>query len=198
MTAHHGSLAREHRLNAEQRLKSGELKALVATSSLELGIDIGDIDLVCQLGSPRAINAFVQRVGRAGHAIGAVPKGRLFPLALDDLLECAALLDAVQRGELDRIRTPERPLDVLAQQIIAEVACREWPLQALYERCCLAHPYRDLDLQTFEQLVQTLAEGYSTRRGRRSAYLHYDAVNRRAASPPRRPARRCHECRCDP
>ncbi len=178
VTAHHGSLAREHRLNAEQRLKSGELKALVATSSLELGIDIGDIDLVCQLGSPRAINAFVQRVGRAGHAIGAVPKGRLFPLALDDLLECAALLDAVQRGELDRIRTPERPLDVLAQQIIAEVACREWPLQALYERCCLAHPYRDLDLQTFEQLVQTLAEGYSTRRGRRSAYLHYDAVNR--------------------
>ena len=178
VTAHHGSLAREHRLKAEQRLKSGELKALVATSSLELGIDIGDIDLVCQLGSPRAINAFVQRVGRAGHAIGAVPKGRLFPLALDDLLECAALLDAVQRGELDRIRTPERPLDVLAQQLIAEVACREWPLQALYERCRLAHPYRDLDLQTFEQLVQTLAEGYSTRRGRRSAYLHYDAVNR--------------------
>jgi ATP-dependent Lhr-like helicase len=178
VTAHHGSLAREHRLKAEQRLKSGELKALVATSSLELGIDIGDIDLVCQLGSPRAINAFVQRVGRAGHAIGAVPKGRLFPLALDDLLECAALLDAVQRGELDRIRAPERPLDVLAQQVIAEVACREWPLEELCELCRRAHPYRDLDLQTFEQLVQTLAEGYSTRRGRRSAYLHYDAVNR--------------------
>jgi len=178
VTAHHGSLAREHRLKAEQRLKSGELKALVATSSLELGIDIGDIDLVCQLGSPRAINAFVQRVGRAGHAIGAVPKGRLFPLALDDLLECTALLDAVQRGELDRIRAPEQPLDVLAQQLIAEVACREWSLQELYERCRLAHPYRDLDLHTFEQLVRTLAEGYSTRRGRRSAYLHYDAVNR--------------------
>ncbi len=178
VTAHHGSLARDHRLNAEQRLKSGALKALVATSSLELGIDIGDIDLVCQLGSPRAINAFVQRVGRAGHAIGAIPKGRLFPLALDDLLECAALLDAVQRGELDRIRTPERPLDVLAQQLIAEVACREWPLEALYQRCRLAYPYRRLDLHTFEQLVLTLSEGYSTRRGRRSAYLHYDAVNR--------------------
>ena len=108
VTAHHGSLAREHRLKAEQRLKSGELKALVATSSLELGIDIGDIDLVCQLGSPRAMNAFLQRVGRAGHAIGAVPKGRLFPLALDDLLECAALLDAVRRGELDRIRAPRQ------------------------------------------------------------------------------------------
>ena len=137
VTAHHGSLAREHRLNAEQRLKQGELKALVATSSLELGIDIGDIDLVCQLGSPRAVNAFLQRVGRAGHAIGAIPKGRLFPLALDDLLECAALLDAVHRGELDRIRVPDKPLDALAQQIVAETACREWPLDALYE-CCRA------------------------------------------------------------
>src|SRR5574337_711048 len=116
VTAHHGSLARAHRLDAEQRLKSGALKALVATSSLELGIDIGQIDLVCQLGSPRSINAFLQRVGRAGHAIGAIPKGRLFPLALDDLLECSALLDAVQRGELDRIRVPEQPLDALADQ----------------------------------------------------------------------------------
>ena len=108
VTAHHGSLAREHRLQAEQRLKQGELKALVATSSLELGIDIGDIDLVCQLGSPRAVNALLQRVGRAGHAIGAIPKGRLFPLALDDLLECTALLDAIARGELDRIRVPQQ------------------------------------------------------------------------------------------
>ena len=105
----------------------------MATSSLELGIDIGDIDLVCQIGSPRAVNAFLQRVGRAGHAIGAIPKGRLFPLALDDLLECTALLDAVQRGELDRIRVPQKPLDALAQQIVAEVACREWQLDALYE-----------------------------------------------------------------
>src|SRR5258706_3379340 len=118
VTAHHGSLAREHRLKAEQRLKSGELKALGATSSLQLGIDIGEIDLVCQLRSPRAVNALLQRVGRAGHAIGAIPRGRLFPLSLDDLLECAALLDAVQRGELDRIRVPPKPLDVLAQQIV--------------------------------------------------------------------------------
>lgn len=178
VTAHHGSLAREHRLQAEQRLKQGQLKALVATSSLELGIDIGDIDLVCQLGSPRAVNAFLQRVGRAGHAIGAVPKGRLFPLALDDLLECAALLHAVSRGELDRIRVPAKPLDALAQQIVAETACRDWPLDALYDCLRRAQPYRDLALREFEQVVQMLADGYSTRRGRRGAYLHYDAVNR--------------------
>lgn len=178
VTAHHGSLAREHRLNAEQRLKQGELKALVATSSLELGIDIGDIDLVCQIGSPRAINALLQRVGRAGHAIGAIPKGRLFPLALDDLLECTALLAAVDRGELDRIRVPAKPLDALAQHVIAETACREWPLDALYDCLRRAQPYRELTLHEFEQVVQMLADGYSTRRGRRGAYLHYDAVNR--------------------
>ncbi len=178
VAAHHGSLAREHRLAAEQRLKSGSLKALVATSSLELGIDIGDIDLVCQLGSPRAINAFLQRVGRAGHAIGAIPKGRLFPLALDDLLECAALLDAVQRGELDRIRVPAQPLDALAQQVVAEVACQDWPLDALYACFTRADPYRALTLPAFEQVVQMLAEGFATRRGRRGAYLHYDAVHR--------------------
>src|SRR5574337_445092 len=178
VTAHHGSLARAHRLDAEQRLKSGALKALVATSSLELGIDIGQIDLVCQLGSPRSINAFVQRVGRAGHAIGAIPKGRLFALAQGDLLECAALLDAVRRGELDRIRVPDRPLDALAQQVIAEVACRDWPLDDLYACCRLADPYRTLTLHEFEQVVQMLADGYATRRGRRGAYLHYDAVHR--------------------
>ncbi|HKB53360.1 MAG TPA: DEAD/DEAH box helicase, partial [Ramlibacter sp.] len=178
VTAHHGSLAREHRLQAEQRLKQGELKALVATSSLELGIDIGDIDLVCQLGSPRSVNALLQRVGRAGHAIGAIPKGRLFPLALDDLLECTALLDAVDRGELDRIRVPAKPLDALAQHIVAETACREWQLDALYECMRRAQPYRDLALKEFEQVVQMLASGYSTRRGRRGAWLHYDAVNR--------------------
>jgi ATP-dependent Lhr-like helicase len=178
VTAHHGSLAREHRLQAEQRLKQGELKALVATSSLELGIDIGDVDLVCQLGSPRAVNAFLQRVGRAGHAIGAIPKGRLFPLALDDLLECTALMDAVQRGELDRVRVPDKPLDALAQHIIAETACREWQLDALYGCLRRAQPYRELTLHEFEQVVQMLADGYTTRRGRRGAYLHYDAVNR--------------------
>jgi len=178
VTAHHGSLAKEHRLDAETRLKQGRLKALVATSALELGIDIGDIDLVCQLGSPRAINAFLQRVGRAGHAIGATPKGRLFPLSLDDLLECAALLDAVRRGELDRIRVPQQPLDVLAQQIVAETAAQEWSLDALYARLRQAASYAALDRHQFEQLVQMLADGYTTRRGRRGAHLHYDAVNR--------------------
>jgi ATP-dependent helicase Lhr and Lhr-like helicase len=177
VTAHHGSLAREHRLQAEQRLKAGALKALVATSSLELGIDIGDVDLVCQLGSPRGLNAFLQRVGRAGHAVGAVPKGRLFPLSLDDLLECSALLDAVARGELDRIRTPLAPIDALAQQIVAEVACREWSVQALYETFVRAQPYRLLSRSTFDDVVRMLAEGYTTRRGRAGAYLHHDAVN---------------------
>src|SRR6478752_5027179 len=126
VTAHHGSLAKEQRLDAEQRLKSGRLKALVATASLELGIDIGDVDLVCQLGSPRAIATFLQRVGRSGHAVAGTPKGRLFPLSRDELVECTALLDSVRQGELDRLAIPEQPLDVLAQQIVAETAAREW------------------------------------------------------------------------
>src|SRR4051812_26700408 len=124
--SHHGSMAKELRLQAEQRLKNGELKVLVATASLELGIDIGDVDLVCQLGSPRSIAAFLQRAGRASHQVGGVPKARLFPLSRDELVECAALLDAVKRGELDRVAIPEKPLDVLAQQIVAEVAASEW------------------------------------------------------------------------
>jgi ATP-dependent Lhr-like helicase len=177
VTAHHGSLAREHRLKAEQRLKGGELKALVATSSLELGIDIGDVDLVCQLGSPRSIAAFLQRVGRAGHAIGAIPKGRLFPLSLDDLTECAALLDSARRGELDRIRVPAAPLDVLAQQIVAEVGCREWGETELYDQLRRAQPYAELPRKDFDQVVQMLADGYATRRGRRGAHIHHDAVN---------------------
>ena len=179
VTAHHGSLAKEHRLKAEQRLKGGELKALVATSSLELGIDIGDVDLVVQLGSPRSIAAFLQRVGRAGHAIGAIPKGRLFPLSLDDLVECAALLDSARRGELDRITPPAAPLDVLAQQVVAEVACSEWDESALYERLRRAQPYRALPREDFDALVRMLADGYATRRGRRGAHLHHDAVNGR-------------------
>lgn len=179
VTAHHGSLAKEHRFDAEQRLKAGTLRALVATSSLELGIDIGDVDLVCQLGSPRWISAFLQRVGRAGHAIGAVPKGRLFPLTLDDLLECSALLDAVCRGELDRIRDAGAPLDVLAQQVVAEIGSAEWDEDALFALVRRARPYRDLPRDDFDAVVRMLAEGYATRRGRRGAYLHHDAVNRR-------------------
>ena len=187
VACHHGSLSKEHRLSAETRLKAGSLKALIATSSLELGIDIGDIDLVCQMGSPRLISALLQRVGRAGHAVGAIPKGRLFPLSLDDLVECTALLDSVRRGELDRIRVPAKPLDVLSQQIVAEVACREWGVEELFTTFRRAQPYAELTVEEFEQVVQMLAEGYSTRRGRRSAYLHYDTVNRRLR--PRKGAR---------
>ncbi|MGH8641623.1 MAG: DEAD/DEAH box helicase, partial [Burkholderiales bacterium] len=179
VTSHHGSLAREQRLNAEQRLKRGELKALVATSSLELGIDIGHVDLVCQLGTPRAISALLQRVGRSGHAVGGLPKGRLFPLSRDDLVECAALLDAVRRGELDRLRIPAKPLDVLAQQIAAEVACGEWDEDALYDCVRRAWPYRELKREEYGSVVQMLAEGFSTRRGRSRAILHRDAVNRK-------------------
>ncbi len=187
VTSHHGSLAKEHRLDAEQRLKAGSLKALVATSSLELGIDVGEIDLVCQLGSPRAIAAFLQRVGRSGHGIGRLPKGRLFPLTRDELVECTALLDAAGRGELDAMRGCGAPLDVLAQQIVSEVAMREWPLEALHARFRKAWPYAALPLETFETVVSMLADGFTTHRGRRSAHLHFDRVNR--VLRPRRAAR---------
>ena len=178
VTAHHGSMAKELRLSAEQRLKGGELKALVATASLELGIDIGDVDLVCQLGSPRSIATFLQRVGRSGHAIGGTPKGRLFPLSRDDLVECVALIDSVRRGELDRLQIPDRPLDVLAQQIVAEVAAQDWPEAALYDRLRRAWPFRSLARDDFDAVVRMLAEGFATRRGRRGALIHRDAVNR--------------------
>ncbi|MGA3401847.1 MAG: DEAD/DEAH box helicase [Acetobacteraceae bacterium] len=177
VTAHHGSMAKEQRLDAEQRLKRGALKALVATASLELGIDIGDVDLVCQLGSPRAIASFLQRVGRSGHAVGGLPKGRLFPLSRDDLVECAALLDSVRRGELDRLTIPHQPLDVLAQQIVAEVAAQDWPEAELFALFRRAWPYRSLSRDDFTAVVHMLAEGFSTRRGRRGALLHHDAVN---------------------
>ena len=156
MTAHHGSLAREHRLNAEQRLKRGELKALVATASLELGIDIGDIDLVCQLGSPKSISAFLQRVGRAGHQVDAIPKGRLFPLTRDDLLECTAIMDAVRRDELDQLQIPVGHLDVLSQQIIAEVACQDWQEDELYNLILTAYPFRDLSRENFNDVITML------------------------------------------
>jgi ATP-dependent helicase Lhr and Lhr-like helicase len=175
---HHGSLARERRLAAEQRLKRGELRALVATASLELGIDIGDVDLVCQLSSPRSINAFLQRVGRSGHSVGGLSKGRLFPLSRDDLVECTALLDAVRRGELDRLAVPAGSLDVLSQQIAAEVAAREWSEEDLFGLVRRAYPYRALERRDFDEVVQMLAEGFSTRRGRHGALVHRDAVNR--------------------
>ncbi len=178
VAAHHGSLSKDRRLNAEQRLKRGDLKVLVATASLELGIDIGDVDLVCQIGSTRSINAFLQRVGRAGHSVGGISKGRLFPLSRDELVECAALLEAVRCGELDRLKIPENALDVLAQQITAEVAAREWPEEALFTLLRGAYPYRNLKHEEFDECVSMLAEGFSTRRGRRGALLHYDGVNK--------------------
>jgi ATP-dependent helicase Lhr and Lhr-like helicase len=177
VTAHHGSLAKEARFDAEQRLKHGQLKALVATASLELGIDIGDVDLVCQLGSPRSIASFLQRVGRSGHAVDGMPKGRLFPLSRDELVEGAALLDSVRRGELDQVVIPEQPLDVLAQQIVAEVAARECGEDELYALVRRAWPYRALPREDFSAVVAMLAEGFSTRRGRRGALVHHDAVN---------------------
>ncbi len=178
ITAHHGSLAKELRLDAEHRLKRGELKALVATASLELGIDIGDVDLVCQLSSPRSINAFLQRVGRSGHAVGGTPKGRLFPLSRDDLVESAALLDAVRREELDYLHVPQNALDVLSQQIAAEVSAREWNEDELFAVYRGAWPYRNLARKEFDEIVQMIAEGFSTRRGRTGALIHHDAVNR--------------------
>ncbi|AHL76494.1 ATP-dependent DNA helicase [Stutzerimonas stutzeri] len=178
VAAHHGSLAREQRLDAEQRLKRGELRVLVATASLELGIDIGDVELVCQLGSPRSISAFLQRVGRAGHQVGGVSKGRLFPNSRDDLIECTALLDSVRRGELDTLVIPAAPLDVLAQQIIAEVSCREWQEDALLALVRRAMPYATLSEENYQALLAMLAEGYTTRHGARGAYLHRDVVNR--------------------
>ena len=178
IAAHHGSLAKEQRLDAEQRLKRGELKVLVATASLELGIDIGEVDLVCQLGSPRMIASFLQRVGRSGHAVDGTPKGRLFPLSRDELVECAALLDSVRRGELDALTIPQAPLDVLAQQIVAEVAAREWSEGGLFALFRRAWPYRNLAREDFDTAIAMLAEGFTTRRGRRGALIHHDAVNR--------------------
>ena len=183
VTAHHGSLSRQHRLRAEQRLKSGQLQALVATASLELGIDIGTVDLVCQIGSPHSIATFLQRVGRSGHTLGATPHGRVFALSRDELVECAALLRAVRHGSLDRLTVPEKPLDILAQQIVAEVAATEdregWDVDQLYELCRGAHPYRNLKREEFDEVLHMLAEGFSVRRGRSGAHLHYDGVGGR-------------------
>lgn len=179
VAAHHGSLAKEARLAAEQRLKRGELKLLVATASLELGLDIGDVDLVCQLGSPRSIATFLQRAGRSGHAVGGVPKARLFPQSRDELVECAALLDCVRRGELDALTVLPAPLDVLAQQIVAETASREWGEDELFALVRRAWPYAQLKREDFNAVVRMLADGFSTRLGQRASYVHRDAVHHR-------------------
>src|SRR5213594_2000450 len=179
VTSHHGSLSREKRLEAEERLKRGELQALVATASLELGIDIGSVDLVIQVGSTRSIATLLQRVGRAGHRLGAIPKGRVFPLSRDELIECSAMLRATREGRLDRLIIPNKPLDILAQQIVAAAAGEEWDEDALFERVRSAYPYRELTRKEFDDVVQMLAEGFTTRRGRRSAHIHYDGINKK-------------------
>ncbi|HEX2679131.1 MAG TPA: helicase-related protein, partial [Polyangiales bacterium] len=175
--AHHGSLAKEQRLRAEQRLKGGELSALVATASLELGIDIGTVDLVCQLGTPRTIAALLQRVGRSGHFHGGTPKGIVFPLSMDELVECTAALQAVADRELDRLHMPDAPLDVLAQQITAEVASGEVSEDALFARLTAAAPYAGLPRERYDAVLQMLAEGFATARGRRGALVHRDRVH---------------------
>jgi ATP-dependent Lhr-like helicase len=177
VAAHHGSLARKLRLAAERKLKNGEIRVLVATASLELGIDIGNVDLVCQINSPRAISVALQRIGRAGHWRGAIPKGRLFPTTRDDLIECAATLHAIRNGDLDRIAVPEKPLDVLAQQIVAMCGSEDWDEGELFACVRRAYPYRDLTAEEFESILEMLSQGIAAQRGRYGAYLHRDMVN---------------------
>ncbi len=180
VAAHHGSLSSARRRLVETRLRAGELRALVATASLELGIDVGPVELVCQIGSPRAIGTFLQRVGRANHHLEGTPAGRLYPLTRDELVECTALLAAVRAGHLDVLEPPVAPLDVLAQQLVAEVAStEEWAEDELFELVRRAAPYAGLDRATFDEVVELVAWGIPTGRGRRGAYLHRDGVNGR-------------------
>lgn len=179
VAAHHGSLARKLRLAAERKLKNGEIRVLVATASLELGIDVGFVDLVCQIGSPRAIAVALQRIGRAGHWRGAIPKGRIFATTRDELMECAALVRAIRHGDLDRLIIPEAPLDILAQQIVASCAAEEWDEEALFRLVRRAYPYRTLPRADYEKILTMLSEGIAARRGRYGAYLYRDQVNHR-------------------
>ncbi|HEY0581435.1 MAG TPA: DEAD/DEAH box helicase, partial [Chloroflexota bacterium] len=177
VSAHHGSLSKERRQRVETRLRAGDLKALVATASLELGIDIGPVELVCQIGSPRSIATFLQRVGRSNHSRSGTPKGRLFPLTRDELVECTALLAAVRAGRLDAIVPARLPLDIAAQQMVAEVSAQAWSTDHLYELVCRAAPYSQLSRAQFDDVLTLVSRGIETGRGRRGAYLHHDAVN---------------------
>ncbi|MEE3327265.1 MAG: DEAD/DEAH box helicase, partial [Myxococcota bacterium] len=177
VASHHGSLSRERRLRVEAQLRNGELKALVATASLELGIDIGPVELVCQIGSPRGLSTFLQRVGRSGHQRGAIPKGRIYPTTRDELVECVALLRGVRAGVLDAVHPPKAPLDILAQQMVAACAAEEWPEDDLYELMRGAAPFVELSRADFDAVVVMLSEGIQTGRGRRGAYLHRDRVH---------------------
>src|SRR5204862_111984 len=179
VAAHHGSLAKDVRLEAEAKLREGRLKVLVASASLGPGVDLGHVDLVCQISSPHRIATLLQRVGRSGHTVSGLPKGRVFPLTRDDLIECAAMVRAVKDGELDRVLIPDKPLDVLAQQIVAESAAEEWDEEALFDLVRGAWPYRGLEKAEFDEVVAMLAHGYATKRGQRAALVHYDAVHRK-------------------
>ncbi len=194
---HHGSLSREIRFDTENRLKNGELRAVVATASLELGIDIGSVDLVVQLGSPRSIAVALQRVGRSGHWVGAKPEGRLFATTRDELIECAALVHAIRSGAMDALCIPHAPLDILAQQLVATCAGDDWDVDALYAMVRSTYPYRDLERKDFDDVVAMLADGIATSRGRSGAFLHHDRVNGRAARPARRADGRDHVGRRD-
>ena len=176
VAAHHGSLSKQRRLRVEERLRAGDLRALVATASLELGIDIGPVELVCQIGSPRSLGTFLQRVGRSGHSRGGTPKGRLYPLTRDELVECAALLAGVRAGRLDAIHPPVAPLDILAQQIVAECAAQEWGEDELFALARRAAPFAQLSRDDFDEVVELVSEGIQTGRGRRAAYVHRDLV----------------------
>ena len=209
VAAHHGSLSRKLRLSAEKKLKDGEVKVLVATASLELGIDIGTVDLVVQISSPRAIAVALQRVGRSGHWRGAIPKGRFFTTTRDELLECAALVQAIKHGELDRLMIPESPLDILAQQIVAACAAAgptsmgagrrrddrhaggdgfeaedfgRWDEDEIFPLARRAYPYRNLTRETYNSILEMLSEGIAARRGRYGAYIHRDHVNGRLSA----------------
>ncbi|GAB4150668.1 MAG: DEAD/DEAH box helicase [Planctomycetaceae bacterium] len=179
VSSHHGSLSANTRLKTEQRLKNGQLKAVVATASLELGLDIGYIDLVIQIGSPRSIATFLQRIGRSGHSLGLTPKGRLFALTRDEAMECMALMRAVRSGRLDAIPIPVAPLDVLAQQIVAEVAAEDWDTDELFRRFRRAAPYRTLKRRDFDRVVEYLSEGITKATGRSRVYLHHDHVGKK-------------------
>ena len=179
VAAHHGSLSRKIRLSAEERLKKGQTRVVIATASLELGIDVGFVDLVCQVGSPRAIATCLQRIGRSGHWVGAIPKGRLLCTTRDELVECAALIRAIHRGNLDQIFIPGHPKDILAQQIIAEVSAQEWDVDSLYQRYTRASPYRDLTRTAFDEIVALLTHGWNPNRGKQQAFLFHDRVRNR-------------------
>src|SRR5205807_2339021 len=192
VVAHHGSLSRPVRLLAEEKLKNGQVRCAVATASLELGIDVGAVDLVVQLESPRSFSVALQRVGRASHHRGGIPKGRLFPVTRDQLVECAALVRGMRRGALEITRIPEWPRDVLAQQLVAMAACEDLPEERLYALVRQAWPYRELPRQEFDDLVEMHAEGVARRAGRaQGARLHRDGVHKVVTARRRGGARSC-------